>query len=475
MKENREKKLLIVSVAALLCIIAAVYFLLPRISFDDEKRVVEKGDAVTAEETVTASCGEVKAEKEFLDTDTTGTHELHYRVKRWIFERDIVFTYEVVDTVAPVITLKENRIIIDVGEALEDEEIKGNIETDEGDFTYTTDYNSEEPGTYPVDITATDDSGNVSTASFDIIVRDDNPPIVFRSGNGAKILKDSDFNINGIISYGDDCDPTPLLEIEGKVNTARTGTYHLRLTVTDASGNKTGWDARVEVVDKLPEDEEEEEERYLFEDFIEEYGGEGRMLGIDVSEWQRDIDFKAVRDAACEFVMMRIGFSHQGVLKADKKFHQNLEGFKEAGIPVGIYLFCYDNSEEYLLSSLDQLFEELGDTELELPIAFDWENFGNYQEYEISFRQLDHLYEVFAEEVEKRGYEPILYGSAYYLNRVWSKNEDRPLWMAQYAAEPTFPRPYTIWQMSEDGELEGIEGPVDLDILYTGSDIYKEQ
>ena len=178
------------------------------------------------------------------------------------------------------------------------------------------------------------------------------------------------------------------------------------------------------------------------------------MLGIDVSVWQRDIDFKAVRDAGCEFVMMRIGFSHQGVLKTDKKFHQNLEGFKEVGIPVGIYLFCYDNSEEYLLSSLDQLFEELGDTKLELPIAFDWENFGNYQEYEISFRQLDHLYEVFAEEVEKRGYEPILYGSVYYLNRVWSKNEDRPLWMAQYATEATFQRPYVIWQMSEDGELE---------------------
>ena len=37
------------------------------------------------------------------------------------------------------------------------------------------------------------------------------------------------------------------------------------------------------------------------------------------------------------------------------------------------------------MSSLDQMFAELGDTLLDLPIAFDWENFSNYQDYEISF------------------------------------------------------------------------------------------
>ncbi|MBQ1289679.1 MAG: hypothetical protein IIY23_05920, partial [Erysipelotrichaceae bacterium] len=166
--------------------------------------------------------------------------------------------------------------------------------------------------------------------------------------------------------------------------------------------------------------------------------------------------------------------SHRGVLKIDKRFYQNLKGAKEAGLPVGIYLFCYDYTEEDLRKSVASVFEELGDTELELPIAFDWENFGNFQEYELSFRGLDHLYDVFEEEVTARGYECMLYGSAFYLNRVWPNAGNRPVWMAQYADKVTYPKPYVMWQLSDAGRIDGIEGQVDLDILYTGSETEKE-
>ena len=97
--------------------------------------------------------------------------------------------------------------------------------------------------------------------------------------------------------------------------------------------------------------------------------------------------------------------------KLDEKFHEYLEGAQKAGLPIGIYLFVYDNTEDELRSSLDQMFAELGDTRLDLPIAFDWENFMNYQDYEISFQKLNHLYDIFETEVERRGYESMLYGS----------------------------------------------------------------
>ena len=226
------------------------------------------------------------------------------------------------------------------------------------------------------------------------------------------------------------------------------------------------WDLTVKVVEEIPSGEPVDNS-YPFEQFIEEYKEEGRKLGIDISSWQGDIDFNAVKEAGCEFVIIRIGYSWQGELTIDKKFYQNLEGVQKAGIPFGIYVFVYDNTEEDLISSMDAVFKELGDVKPDLPIVFDWENFGDYQEYEISFQQLNHLYDVFEREVSNRGFESMLYGSKFYLNNVWTHTDTRPVWLAQYNDWPNYTKPYKIWQCTDSGVLDGIPEKVDLDILFT--------
>ena len=84
----------------------------------------------------------------------------------------------------------------------------------------------------------------------------------------------------------------------------------------------------------------------------------------------------------------------------------------------------------------------------------------------MSFKDLNHLYDVFAETVEDRGYEAMLYGSMYYLNNIWAHTDSRKIWLAQYSDEPTFDDPFEIWQLSDHGQIEGIEGHVDLDIMF---------
>ena len=164
---------------------------------------------------------------------------------------------------------------------------------------------------------------------------------------------------------------------------------------------------------------------------------------------------------------MRIGYSHQGKLFLDEKFRQNLSGAKAAGLPVGVYLFSYDYLESEMLTALEDVFEELGDTKLELPLIFDWENFGRYQNYEMSFLQLNHMYDVFEEQVEAHGYRCMLYGSRYYLANIWQKTDTRPIWLAQYNSVPTYEGPFEIWQRTDVGVIDGIDGKVDLNILYT--------
>ena len=214
--------------------------------------------------------------------------------------------------------------------------------------------------------------------------------------------------------------------------------------------------------------------------FYEDFEGEDRKFGIDVSFWQGDIDFEAVKEAGCEFVILRIGYSHNGELKTDEQFHAYLEGAKNAGLPVGIYLFVYDNTEDELMSSLDQMFAELGDTQLDLPIAFDWENFRKYQDYEISFQKLNHLYDVFETEVQRRGYESMLYGSKTYLETVWTHTDTRTVWLAQYYSRATYSNPYRIWQCSGSGRIESytavkeirsISSRINLSVFFSGNRI----
>ncbi|MBR4462889.1 MAG: hypothetical protein IKS51_09950 [Erysipelotrichaceae bacterium] len=461
---NRHlKKVLFIIVPAIL-LIAGIFLFLPSIRFT-KAQVLERGVIYRAEDFIERSNGTVTPERNTLYTNEIGIQSFHYTVKKGIFSRDVVFSYEVVDTTPPVIAIENDTVHKELGEYYSFEDMKRNIRVNEGSFICESDYDPSFPGTYTVSIRAEDDYRNVSEASYEVVIRDPEAPLIFRTGNGTKILKGDDFNIMDIISYGDNADPDPILTVEGTVDTNRLGHYPLHVAVTDASGNTTDWDLTVQVVSEIPW-EEPDDYSYPFEQFKKEYAGERRMLGIDVSEWQDEIDFDAIKKAGCEFVIMRIGFSHEGKLTIDKQFERNIRGCKEAGLPVGIYLFCYDSNEADLLRTMEQMFEALGDTELELPIVFDWENFDHFQRYHVSFRDLEYLYNVFEREVAARGYESMLYGSKYFLNVVWPNAGNHPIWLAQYTDWPSYDKDYQIWQVLDWGQIDGIDWYCDFDVLF---------
>jgi len=84
----------------------------------------------------------------------------------------------------------------------------------------------------------------------------------------------------------------------------------------------------------------------------------------------------------------------------------------------------------------------------------------------MSFADLYRLYDAFADEISKAGYEPMLYGSKLYLEEVWEDTDKRPVWLAHYADRTNYKGPYRIWQAANTGRIKGISGDVDLDIMY---------
>ena len=296
-------------------------------------------------------------------------------------------------------------------------------------------------------------------------VRDSIPPLKIWSPGTAVVERGTEFDINELIAYGDNADPIPLISVDGEVNMDKNGKYPLHIKVTDSSGNATEWNLDVEVADSLPS-YQDTSERTKFSDFRSAYKGKGRSFGIDVSAWQDDIDFKSVKKAGCEFVIIRIGYTSDGDIHIDKTFYNNLQRAKAAGLKIGVYLYSTDRTEELVRSSADWIIKTLAGANLDLPVAFDWEDFGNFQDYEMSFYELNKLYDAFADEISQAGYGCMLYGSKNYIEKVWDKTDVRPVWLAHYTEKTDYKGPYMLWQASCTGRISGISGDVDMDILY---------
>ncbi|MBR3331625.1 MAG: DUF5011 domain-containing protein [Mogibacterium sp.] len=296
-------------------------------------------------------------------------------------------------------------------------------------------------------------------------VKDSIAPVKIWSWDGAVLERGTEFDINDVVAYGDNADPTPLISVDGKVNMEKNGRYPLHVKVTDSSGNTIEWDLTVEVADAVPA-YEDTSERTPFADFVSANKGDKRSFGIDVSAWQDEIDFKAVKKAGCEFVIIRIGYTSDGAVNIDKTFYSNLSNARAAGLRTGVYLYCTDNTEEMVRGSADWIIDTLGGANLDFPVAFDWEDFGNFQDYGMSFYELNRLYDAFADELSQAGYGCMLYGSKNYLENMWEKTDIRPVWLAHYTEKTDYKGPYILWQASSTGRISGIGGDVDMDILY---------
>lgn len=187
--------------------------------------------------------------------------------------------------------------------------------------------------------------------------------------------------------------------------------------------------------------------------------------GIDVSQYQGDIDFEKVRDESeNKFVMMRAGFGKE-LYQVDKKFEQNYSRATAAGIPVGAYWYSYADTPERARVEAHVCAQVLGDRKFEYPIAFDIEEPSVLAK---DPAEIGAIIEAFCSEMEGMGYYAMLYCSSYYLNNriPWQTISKYTVWVANYNVPyPSYYGDYGIWQYGI-GSSAGIEGDVDVNYCY---------
>ena len=302
------------------------------------------------------------------------------------------------------------------------------------------------------------------TQKLQYSVMDTTPPVVLNAGWEPNHKVGTPFDLNDYVGFADNFDSNPVLTFTGDIDPDKVGLYPLTATVTDSSGNFTTWDLKICVLNEVPRPVDDNP-RVNYSDFIAQYNRDGVRFGIDVSAWQTDVDYNAVKAAGCSFVIIRVGYFYSEI-KMDDYFRENIKNATEAGLDVGVYFYTTDNTQEGVREHARWIAEQVKGYDLQMPVAFDWEDFGQFQNYEMSFITLNRLYDAFAEELGSAGYDCMLYGSKNYLEKIWADTDTRPVWLAHYTDQTNYKGPYRIWQASCTGRINGIDGDVDMDILY---------
>lgn len=300
-------------------------------------------------------------------------------------------------------------------------------------------------------------------------VSDTTAPVLLNMGVSPYVKQGKPFDLSKIVGYADNYDSSPVLSYDGTVDTETIGNYSITASVTDSSGNQTSWDMNVVVLSEIPEpapSESNDNDGTQFTDFINTYSGDNRKFGIDVSAWQGDIDFNAVKDAGCEFVIIRMGYFYDEI-NIDDWYAENIRKARDAGLEVGVYFYTTLNSADSVKELAEYIAEQLDGQELDFPVAFDWEEFTTFQEYGMSVHFLNELFNLFAIEMENHGYSAMLYSSKNFLNNFWINEYNHPVWLAHFVDETDYDGDYFMWQASSTGRIDGIDGYVDMNILYT--------
>lgn len=183
--------------------------------------------------------------------------------------------------------------------------------------------------------------------------------------------------------------------------------------------------------------------------------------GIDVSSWQREIDFAQVKNSGIQIVYIK---SSEGFTLVDPYFEQNYSMAKANGLKVGFYHYVTARSIDAALRQARFFVSNISGKNPDCKLAMDFESFGD-----LSVSEINSIGLAFIREVERlSGKEAIVYSNTYTARTIFSGElTNYPLWVAQYGVD--WPTPngkwnsWAGWQYTSMGNVPGINGYVDRD------------
>lgn len=306
-----------------------------------------------------------------------------------------------------------------------------------------------------------DNDNDKRKGKITIEVVDETPPYIGLQNHYTHYL-DTNFTFYTDVLCADNYDKHVDCEIIGQFDISKLGETPLKIQAIDSNGNKTEKDFILNVIEKP-----KKETNYItYEEIINRLPSNASLM-IDVSKWDKDINWKKVKESGVEYAMIRLGTQKALDMESvvDPKFETNIKNAKANGVKVGIYYYSYANDIEDAKEQAEWVVKQIKNYDIDLPIAFDWESWEYFSEFNISIHDLNELARAFLDTVASYGYETIHYSSKNYLENIWDL-DDYNIWLAHYTLNTNYHKKYLMWQFTPDGIIPGIKDPVDVNFYY---------
>lgn len=206
-----------------------------------------------------------------------------------------------------------------------------------------------------------------------------------------------------------------------------------------------------------------------------QYSEEGNVVshkGIDVSKYQGTIDWRAVAGDGVEYAFIRLGIRgyQSGALVLDDTFADNMMNAQNAGIKTGVYFFTQAVNEQEAIEEADFVIENLEGYDVDCPIVFDVEMIteGDGRANALTQEERTAICIAFCERIKEAGYTPMIYGNIKcFVNMIdLTQLESYEKWFAFYDSYLYCPYKISMWQYTESGYVNGIQGKVDLNVCF---------
>ena len=193
---------------------------------------------------------------------------------------------------------------------------------------------------------------------------------------------------------------------------------------------------------------------------------------IDISSYQKTVDFNKVKAAGITGVILRAGYTGWGSshsMNKDDKFESHYKGAKAAGLNVGAYYYSGALTEAFAEKEAKYFLTLLKGKQFDLPVYMDVEESHSTTNMPgLGKTKLTAVVYKWCETVEKAGYFTGFYTAKSWCNTYldMAKLSRFTFWLAHWASKTDYKGAYAMWQYSDAGSVAGISGRVDMDWCY---------
>lgn len=197
----------------------------------------------------------------------------------------------------------------------------------------------------------------------------------------------------------------------------------------------------------------------------------GDAIGIDVSSYQGDINWGAVKASGIDYAVIRLGYrgSVNPRIVQDHKFQQNIQNATAAGVRIGIYFVTQAVNEAEAREEANYCLNAVSGYNLAMPVFVDVEGSGGGRGDQIDRGTRTAVVRAFCETVTNGGRLAGVYSSKKWMteNIDMSQLTQYAIWVAQYHHETTWTQTrIDSWQFTSSGSVPGIAGRVDMNRVY---------